>query len=296
MTDAPQWFADALALPGRAATHRLADGRGLALRIWGNGPRVVLLVHGGAANARWWDHIAPMLLTPPETIVAVDLAGHGASDWRSSAGGSTYDLETWADDLVELLAAQAPSARAPAPVVVGHSMGGLVGWTAAARRDARMLGLIAIDSPIGDLRMAAAAPIRPVRPHRIYRDQAEILARFRTLPEQPVTLPYVLRHIARSSIKPVEGGWTWRHDPAVLHHAFATAAVPGPGRTHLSLLACEDGLLRPATMRYLADTVGERIELLALPRTGHHAMLDQPHRLVRALRETIDSWYAVDRD
>ena len=49
-----------------------------------------MLVHGGAAHSRWWDHIAPML-TEGWRVVAVDLSGHGDSDRRDH-----YSLDTWA--------------------------------------------------------------------------------------------------------------------------------------------------------------------------------------------------------
>ncbi|HEY3737905.1 MAG TPA: alpha/beta hydrolase [Jatrophihabitans sp.] len=299
VTDAPQWFTEALAAPVRVSTHRLSDGRRLALRSWGSGRRVVLLVHGGGAHARWWDHVAPLMLTAEETIVAVDLAGHGDSDWRAvdradadevrGQDGTAYDLESWADDLTELLAALAPATAAPPPVLIGHSMGGLVGWTTAARADSRLFGLIAVDAAIGDDELAAISPIRPVRPSRVYPGREEILARFRTLPEQPVTLPYVMQHVARTSIKPVDEGWTWRHDPAVLHHAYATTATPDLGRTRLSVLICERGVIRPPTLRYLAE-LAAGVEVRTLPKTGHHAMLDRPVALADALREILDAW------
>lgn len=290
----PAWFTSALAAQVRTLACRLPDGRALALRSWGNGPQLIVLVHGGGAHARWWDHIGPLLVRPGETVAAVDLAGHGSSDWLTGASGRAatagcYDLPLWAGDLVELMAALAPAATAP-PILVGHSMGGLVAWMTAARPDAQLGGVIAVDSPIGDVELAASSPVRPVRPHRIFTTRAEILARFRTLPDQELTLPYVMAHLARTSITAVAGGWRWRHDPAVLHHAFATSAAPERDRVRLALLLAEQTIVRPVTLRYLDDTMGDSIEIGTMPRTGHHAMLDQPHVLVAAVRAILDAW------
>ena len=42
-----------------------------------------MLVHGGAAHSRWWDHIGP-LLADGRLVVAIDLSGHGDSARRES--------------------------------------------------------------------------------------------------------------------------------------------------------------------------------------------------------------------
>ena len=74
----PAWFASAIAtLP----VHRslTVDGLKITYRVWGDPARPgLVLVHGGAAHAGWWDHIAPQLKS--HRVVAVDLSGHGDSD------------------------------------------------------------------------------------------------------------------------------------------------------------------------------------------------------------------------
>ena len=42
-------------------------------------PKLVLL-HGGGANAHWWDHLAPTLAERFH-VVALDFRGHGDSDY-----------------------------------------------------------------------------------------------------------------------------------------------------------------------------------------------------------------------
>ena len=63
----------------------LASGRRLSLLVWGRGPAQLVLVHGGALNAHTWDRVALLLGRP---LIAVDLAGHGNSDWRADRGYS----------------------------------------------------------------------------------------------------------------------------------------------------------------------------------------------------------------
>ncbi|RYJ06128.1 MAG: alpha/beta fold hydrolase [Actinomycetales bacterium] len=87
---APAWFVDALA---DEPEHHVVevDGVRVAYRAWGEpGLPVVVLVHGGAAHAGWWDHVGPFLTTG-HRVAALDLSGHGDSDHRPR-----YDFATWA--------------------------------------------------------------------------------------------------------------------------------------------------------------------------------------------------------
>ena len=57
----PTWFTDAIAQPYDALELDV-EGARITYRAWGKpGHPSVVLVHGGAANAAWWDHVAPFL-------------------------------------------------------------------------------------------------------------------------------------------------------------------------------------------------------------------------------------------
>ena len=49
-------------------------------RLGGDPKRTLVLLHGGAAHAHWWDFVAPEL-APYGQVVALDFRGHGGSDW-----------------------------------------------------------------------------------------------------------------------------------------------------------------------------------------------------------------------
>ena len=117
MTSPPAWFSAALATEPeeRAVT---CEGTSIAYRAWGDpADRNIVLIHGGAAHSRWWDHIAP-LLARGWRVVAMDLSGHGDSGRREH-----YSLDIWAR---EVLAVVTDAGRPASTVVIGHSMGGLV--------------------------------------------------------------------------------------------------------------------------------------------------------------------------
>lgn len=95
----------------------------------------VVFVHGGAQNAHTWDTVIMALGRP---AVAIDLPGHGHSDWRADGAYSPVGL---ADDVAVAVAALAPEAS----LVVGMSLGGLTSMELAARHPELVRALMMID-------------------------------------------------------------------------------------------------------------------------------------------------------
>src|SRR5262249_59822649 len=94
---------------------------------------------GGAAHAEWWSSLAP-LLTRQYDVVALDLSGHGDSDRREE-----YPRRVWADEVLAVIA----DAHFPGPpVLIGHSMGGLVSIVAASVYGDELAGAIIVDAPV----------------------------------------------------------------------------------------------------------------------------------------------------
>src|SRR5688572_28070678 len=117
MSDAPTWFIDAIESP---PVNGEIEVEGCAIHTMARGePSLpgVVLVHGGAAHARWWSFLAP-LLSRRYYVVALDLSGHGESGRRPN-----YPRRIWADEVLGVI--DATKFVGP-PIVVGHSMGGLV--------------------------------------------------------------------------------------------------------------------------------------------------------------------------
>jgi pimeloyl-ACP methyl ester carboxylesterase len=277
----PAWFTAALAAPvaQRATT---VDGVPVAYRAWGEpAGRGIVLVHGGAAHSRWWDHIAP-LLAAGRRVVALDLSGHGDSGRRGS-----YSLDGWAR---EVLAVAADAGIAAPPTVIGHSMGGMVALRAAALFGARMEGAVAIDSPVRDMAPEehAAQDQRTFRALRVYPSKEAILARFRPVPGQPV-LGYIADHVAATSIRRADGGWTWKWDPRI----FGRGAPQAPLTRldcRVALFRAEHGLVSAEMSDIMYDRLGRVAPVIEIPAAGHHVMLDQPIALVAALRTLLSDW------
>jgi pimeloyl-ACP methyl ester carboxylesterase len=281
--EAPGWFTAALAKSPELCGV-LVDGLTIRYRTWGPpGAPLTVLVHGGAANAAWWDHIAP-LLGDDRQVNALDLSGHGDSDRRDS-----YSVDAWAGELIALL--RAGSCPAPA-YVVGHSMGGYVALRAAALAPETVAGVVIVDSKIGGRspEQTAAAERRAFRAHRTYRSAGEAIARFRPVPDIDSLLPYVAAHVAAESVREADGGWQWKFDPRVFLRAPGSPLVSRAVQAPLVLLRAQRGLLTPAMADLVQRDLGRRVPVVELPHATHHAMLDQPLMLIAALRTVFSTW------
>jgi len=285
MTDTPQWFLDALSIE---PDHIAVDVEGAAVHalVWGETGRPgIVLVHGGAAHAHWWSHIAPAFL-PDFRVVAIDLSGHGDSDRREQ-----YSLDTWTDEVVAVIDA---CDFAGDPVVVGHSMGGFVTIATAARHNDRLGGAIIIDSPVVkvDPEVEQARRTNDFAKAKVYDDPEIPIAKFRTIPAQEHYLPFVKDHVARNSLRRLDDGrWGWKFDPTVFIPRRNDAASYLAGvRCRVALLRCEHGLVTTDIGDYMYEQLGRVAPVIELPTAGHHPMLDVPLILVTALRALLADW------
>lgn len=131
---------------------KVPDGRVISGIRWGDLPPRALFLHGGGLNAHSWDSLLVRLGIP---ALAVDLPGHGHSDWRDDFD---YLPETMAEDLSPLLSEVA----AADPVhVVGQSMGALAAAALTARRPDLVASLVTVD--ITPDRRPSPEGSRPVR-------------------------------------------------------------------------------------------------------------------------------------
>jgi pimeloyl-ACP methyl ester carboxylesterase len=278
----PSWFTAALAAPGEPGVTEV-DGIPVAYQAWGErGETGLVLVHGGAAHAHWWDHLGP-LLTQGRRVVALDLSGHGDSGRREA-----YTLDQWSR---EVLAVAGHAGISTPPTVIGHSMGGFVALRAARLYGPRLAGVVAIDAPVRDItpEERAARERRAFGPLRVYTERAELLARFHPIPDQPA-LPYILEHIAQTSIRAVDGGWSWKFDPRIFARHQLTLELLTRLDTRVALYRAEHGILSPRMSEVMYDRLGRLAPLIEIPAAGHHVMLDQPLALVTGLRTLLSDW------
>ncbi|MGI9326539.1 MAG: alpha/beta fold hydrolase, partial [Pseudomonadales bacterium] len=232
----PHWFKRALNTP--SSTHQVSvEGARIAYEVWDQtDPELptqgLVLIHGSNAHLEWWRFVAPML-ADQFRVAALDLSGHGNSDWRERYDGGQLGREVWAvceaADLGER------------PIVVGHSFGGYVALETARQFGEQMGGVIFMDFTVAapeqyvewGLRVEREG-VQPKRKMRTYPKRSEALGRFRLVPEQPVYHPDILSHLAEHSLKEVPGGWTWKFDPCLFDYLEMGVEQQG----HFAALQC----------------------------------------------------------
>ena len=240
-------------------------------------PALVLL-HGGGANAHWWDHLAPELADRFH-VVALDFRGHGESDWPEPEVGA------FQTDLVALL----EHLRRPDAVLVGHSMGGAVALTHAARAAERgPRALVAVDVTRGAGARSRRAMRLALFAGRSYRTREEAVARYAFLPRSPRAPEALRRHVAEHSVRADGDRFGFRFDPRWF-------ALPAAERPALSRIRCpallvrgaESTLLSPAGAAALAGEIPDA-RLEEIPEAGHNVHMEQPRAFLAAVRRFLD--------
>jgi len=191
----------------RRVNARDGDGRTVSALRWGTGAVRVVLLHGGGQNAHTWDTVALALGLP---ALAVDLPGHGRSDWRDDR-----DYTPWT--AAEALAPALRQWAADADVVVGMSLGGLttIRLTAVAPDLVRRAVIVDV-TPSALLRHAAMTRAERgttvlVEGPASFDTQDEMIAlAAAAAPRRPRSA--VARGVVHNSRRGPDGRWYWRYD------------------------------------------------------------------------------------
>ncbi|MEO8840864.1 MAG: alpha/beta hydrolase [Kofleriaceae bacterium] len=252
-----------------------------------------VLVHGFLDFAFGWHEVAPLLAAAANAhVVAVDLRGHGDSDWAGS-GGYYHYLDYVAD--LDAVIARVTTART---IVVGHSMGGGVASYWAGSRPDRVQGLALLEG-LGPPDQAsvelgsrtamwidgwrnARVAFKPIATHE--------LAAQRLRKHDPLLSEQLALRLAVYGTRAVDGGFVWKHDP--LHLTMG----PYPFRrdaaaTYWKRITCPvlvvDGarsnLNLPDTERAERRAMFTNLRYEILPESGHMMARHQPAELAALL-------------
>jgi len=114
------------------------DGVALAYEEAKGEKRPILLVHGWCCDHSFFAPQFEHFARQGHRVIAVDLRGHGQSDKPHA----DYTMQLFADDLAFLCA----ELSLQEPVVIGHSMGGVVAFAFAARYPELPSAIVTIDA------------------------------------------------------------------------------------------------------------------------------------------------------
>ncbi|PRI10840.1 alpha/beta fold hydrolase [Leucobacter massiliensis] len=249
----------------------------------------LVALHGAGLNAHSFD---PLLLALGLPALALDLPGHGRSDWR---GDADYAPGRLAPDVTLAL-----ETLAPAPVtLLGHSLGGLTAALVAAQRPETVERLILVDitpgvSPAGD----AGAIAEFITGQRDYGSVGEIVDRaiaFGIGSDRAA----LTRGVSLNTRRRADGRLEWTHHLAHLE-GLPSAASGDPlpfapvwdaltalaGRSvPLALIRAASGMLGESHEAEWRERLpGAPVRTVAGPHNLHEA---NPRGLAAAVRELI---------
>lgn len=128
------------------------SGRKLVYREYGEGHRVVVLVHGLLLSQRMHEPLAEALAERGNRVVTLDLLGHGESE-RPRAMWE-YSMALFAEQTVALL----DHLEVPEAVVLGTSLGANSTLEVAAQAPERLRGMV-IEMPVLDGALVACGAV-----------------------------------------------------------------------------------------------------------------------------------------
>ncbi len=168
--------------------------------VWGSAPPEVVLLHGGGLNAHTWDALVLALGRP---ALAIDLPGHGHSQWRPDG---RYDPRLLAPAVATVIERLAPDAVA----VVGQSLGGFTTIALADMRDDLVRRQILVD---------AVPPVAPRGASTVaaFLEGPDSFASRDVIVDRAVEYGFgvsraaVERGVALNTVRRGDGRWVWRH-------------------------------------------------------------------------------------
>ncbi len=289
---APAWFDAALARPPERRTH-VIEGAVIESLSWGaRGKPGLLFLHGNGANADWWSFVAPFF-ADDYRVAALSWSGMGESAHRER-----YTLDLFVAEAFGVAQAEGLFDGPTKPVFVAHSFGGFVLAGCMAARGDEIAGGVIVDTPVRSPEQEAerrreAPRSLGSRPHKVYPTLEAALARFRFAPEQPCDNLYMADFIARTSLREVEGGWTWKFDPFLWSDFDISDPAPlvrGARCPQALIWGDRSKLMPPEVIAHMRTLLPADTPLIPVPDAAHHVMIDQPLAFVTALRGLFARW------
>jgi pimeloyl-ACP methyl ester carboxylesterase len=250
------------------------DNVHIEYRLWGQGEPAIVLIHGWACDWNYWQAQIDALKSK-YTVVALNLAGHGASE----SNRSDWNMGNYGEDVATVVR----QVRNRRVILVGHSMGADVALEAARRIGDRVIGIIAVDS-------LKSIGLPPMPQREIERQLAPFRANFIEATRNYVTEkmfekganPVLMQKVAYDmSLEPPAVGVPSLQ--SLLAMDFGTL-LPD---IHVPVLAINSDLGPTDEARIRKQLPGFKAEVLE--HTGHFLMMEDPQRFNPILLKDIQT-------
>lgn len=198
------------------------------------------------------------------------------------------------------------------PFVVGHSFGGIVGTRAMQLYGERFAGYLHVDVlslPPDEIDTFlrgnfTAKETFSIRPNRVYPTLEAAMERFALAPAQPCDNDFLIEYAARHSVTKVEGGWTWKFDPAVftgesrdgawidrLTQDYATLPI-----RKAFIYGDKSGQFTPRSAAYINAISDNPGAFIGVSNAYHQLMFDQPIAFADVIASVVKLWLYADRN
>jgi esterase len=267
----------------RRVSTEVGGGQRVSALLWGEEPPRVVFLHGGGQNAHTWDTVVLALGLP---ALAVDLPGHGHSDWRDDR-----DYMPWAaaEAVVPVLREWAPEADA----VVGMSLGGLTTIRLTALAPELVRRAVVVDvTPSVHLRQQSMS--RTERGTTALTQGPDSFATFDEIvdltaaaaPHRP--LSNIRRGVQHNTRRREDGRWVWRYDRLGGPNDFS------PLWEDVSSATAPLTLVRGGASAFVPDEDAETFlrrspssDVHVVPGAGHSVQSDAPLLLADIIRRVL---------
>ena len=256
----------------------IVNGLNLHYLDWGN-PRhaPIVFIHGYAQNAHTWDFSA-LALRDNFNVIAIDLRGHGESDWSSQ---NDYSIQAYLSDLAEMIRHLGLNSV----TIVGLSLGGTIAYSFAALYPEKIDRLVVVDTG-PELNTRGRGRIRRFTSKLDILDSFDLFVA-RAMKYNSRRPEWQIRGSLRHSLRKLpDGRWTWKYDPALRDPKLIAPKRPQTSEERWTLwesIRCPTLLIRGEQSDLLDRTVAERMkhalpgsQFIEVAGSGHLVPGDKP--------------------
>jgi len=265
------------------------DGLKLHYWEWGDpNEETYLFVHGARDQGRSWESFIAALIAkglPLKHAIALDLRGHGDSEWPSNGRG--YQHEDYLMDLAGLV----KHVDKEPLTIIGHSLGGSMCLLYAAAFPEKVKRLVLLESlgpfarkddEVPDIiaeRLRGRDYVEIPFPHASLEAAAKALQKtFPLIPDDAAL------HMARYGTTYKGGCYRWKYDP-ILRYRSTTAMSEGQIEAFVRRLKCPILFVYGTESDFMKSVRGPRVKLFTnaqivpVDGAGHHIPHEKPGEL-----------------
>jgi len=238
--------------------------------VAGDGDTTVFLFHGAYGSKDYFRHEIATLVGAGLRVVAWDAPGYGLSRLPAQP----LSIEYLAEAGVRLIDAQGTATN----IVMGHSMGGIVGPLVAVMRPETVHGLV-ISATVGsfsqkseeDKKRFLAERIEPLQAGKPFRETAKAVVDSMFAPGSAGPLVELVREVALSTASE-----TFIQAIAAIVHYRGEETLPRVKVPTLLLAGAHDAVGRPEGMRNIQRQFIPHAQFHSLPNSGHYGFAEEP--------------------